>query len=332
MNHQADRGFGRGNGSVRPLARKVQSLVEFGKERSVGHSEGDLAVAVLDALPDATAVLDAAGAIVAVNRAWHMFSIDNGGDAASTGVGANYLEICDRASEECEDARLAARGIRDVLAGEIVESDLEYPCPAPYADRWFLLRVTRLAGRDCGAVASHVNITRRKRVEQALEHEAAHDPLTGLANRTLFNARLTAALAQRVGRSEAPDVGVLYIDLDHFKEINDTFGHDAGDEMLLVAATRLRSRSRPQDTVARLGGDEFAIIAPRISARSLGELATRLSAAFDEPHLIHGEYVGTGCSIGTRLAAAGEQSMDVLADADRAMYKVKHSKTVSSAN
>jgi len=291
----------------------------------------DLAAAVLDALPDATAVLDCSGAIVAVNSAWHMFAVDNGGDRASTGVGVNYLEVCDRASVRCEDALLTARGIRHVIAGEMVESDLEYPCPSPSADRWFLLRVTRLAGRGNVVVASHVNITRRKRIEQALEHEAAHDPLTGLANRTLFNARLAAALTKRSGRSAKPDVGVLYIDLDHFKHINDTYGHDAGDELLLITAKRLSSRCRPQDTVARLGGDEFAIVMPRASARSLATLVTRLSVAFDEPHLVHGEYLRIGCSVGTHLAAAGETVVDAISCADRAMYETKRSRHLKSA-
>lgn len=291
-----------------------------------GGSAGALAGAVLDALPDATAVLDTAGVIVAINHAWRMFAVDNGGDPESTGIGVNYLAACDRASADCGDALLAARGIRQVLRGEIVESDLEYPCPSPSADRWFLLRVTRLMGPVQGVVASHINITRRKRIEQVLEHEAAHDPLTGLANRTLFNARLAAALTPRAGRSSKPDVGLLYIDLDRFKEINDTYGHDAGDEVLLVTAKRLRSQCRPQDTVARLGGDEFAIITPRADADLLAALVQRLSRVFDEPILVHGVSLRVRCSIGTRLAGAGDNAADAVSDADQAMYKVKRAR------
>jgi diguanylate cyclase (GGDEF)-like protein len=308
-----------------PTGRSFDGMHPFGADEQ---SEGNLAAAVLDALPDATAVLDSSGTIIAVNRAWQLFAVDNGGDEDSTGVGVNYLEICDRASVGCKDAFLAARGIRHVLAGEMVQSDLEYPCPSPLADRWFLLRVTRLAGRGSGLVASHVNITRRKRVEQALEHEAAHDPLTGLANRTLFTSRLLAALTTRSGRSPKPDVGVLYIDLDQFKQINDAYGHEAGDEVLIVAAKRLSSRCRSQDTVARLGGDEFAIITPRTSARSLEALVMRLSRAFDEPLLVHGEYRRIGCSIGTHLAAAGELVAEVMSKADMAMFEIKRTKPV----
>jgi len=275
-------------------------------------------------------VLDCSGEIVAVNRAWHLFAVDNGGDAEVTGVGVNYLETCDRASAGCEDALLAARGIREVLAGEIVQSDLEYPCPSPSAQRWFLLRVTRLAGLGDGAVVSHVNITRRKRIEQVLEHEAAHDPLTGLANRTLLNAELTTALMRRPGRSPKPDVGVLYLDLDHFKQINDTYGHEAGDEILMVTARRLSSRCRPQDTVARLGGDEFAIITPRTSARSLAALVTRISRSFDELHLVHGVHLRIRCSVGTHLAGAGEMAAEAISKADLAMYEIKRSRSLKS--
>jgi len=332
MDHGDDSTIRRDIGSPRPTPAEADRCIHLEEAHSLGAGRrwgGDLAVAVLDALPDATAVLDSSGVIVAVNHAWLMFAVDNGGDAESSGVGVNYLEVCDRASRGCEDALVAARGIRRVLAGEMVEADLEYPCPSPSTDRWFLLRVTRLAGRVTGVVASHVNITRRKRIEEALAHEAGHDPLTGLANRALFNARLVAALTRRPGRSVGPDVGVLYIDLDRFKQVNDTYGHGAGDEVLLVTAKRLSARCRPQDTVARLGGDEFAVIAPRISRSSLTTLATRLSRAVDEPQLVHGDYLRIICSIGSHLAAPGEATSVAIAAADRAMYEIKRSRPLS---
>lgn len=100
-----------------------------------------LAAAVLDAFPDATAVLDSSASIIAVNRAWRMFAIDNGGEEDRTGVGVNYLDLCERsAAAGCQDAHLAAEGLRAVLDGETVQSEIEYPCPSPTANRWFLLR------------------------------------------------------------------------------------------------------------------------------------------------------------------------------------------------
>ena len=123
----------------------------------------EFAGAVLDALPDATAVLDHNGNIIAVNHAWRMFTLDNEGNPKSTGTGVNYLDVCDRsATSGCEDAHKVALGLREVLNGDIIESELEYPCPSPAAGRWFLLRATHLAGPYPGALIAHVNITRRK--------------------------------------------------------------------------------------------------------------------------------------------------------------------------
>jgi diguanylate cyclase (GGDEF)-like protein len=204
-----------------------------------------------------------------------------------------------------------------------VHSEVEYPCPSPAVNRWFLLRITPLAGDVTGAVMSHVNITRRKMAEQALVHEAAHDPLTGLANRGLFADRLTAALTGRRSQVTATQVGLMFLDADGFKQINDTYGHEAGDEALLTIGHRLRSHVRPQDTVARLGGDEFAVTAPRISAAGLDGLSGRVRSALSQPHLIHGHLVPVPVSIGIHLTAPGESAGAALREADRAMYAAK---------
>ncbi len=292
--------------------------------RSEWSSDHALAGAVLDALPDATAVLDATGMIIAVNHAWQMFSVDNRGNESRTGVGVNYLEVCERsATSGCDQAGQVAAHLRSVIAGECVEAELEYPCPSPAVGRWFLLRITRLAGPTPGVVASHVNITRRKMAEEELTHAASHDSLSGLANRNLLNRRLTAALRTRPGQRNQTGVGVLYIDLDKFKVINDTYGHSAGDEVLLTVARRLRDVVRPSDTVGRLGGDEFAVIAPRTDAAGLAALAGRIERTLAEPHRIHGHEISAHGSIGTHLANAGDRADDVIHTADQAMYSSK---------
>ncbi len=283
-----------------------------------------LATSVLDALPDATAVLDGSASIVATNHAWRMFALDNGGLPESTGVGVNYLDVCDRsAGAGCDDAGRVGVGLRAVLAGDSLYSELEYPCPSPTVNRWFLLRITPLVGAVPGVVASHVNITRRKMAEEVVAREAAHDPLTGLANRTLFTGRLAEALKLRSGRPARSDVGVLYLDIDGFKSINDTFGHDAGDEVLITIAHRLRSQVRPQDTVARLGGDEFAVIAPRVTPGALAALSARIDRALAEAHLVHGQVVTARASVGTYLSAPGDSVQRAVQQADLAMYTVK---------
>jgi diguanylate cyclase (GGDEF)-like protein len=286
--------------------------------------------AVLDALPDATAVLDDTGTIVSVNKAWRMFTVDNGGDLATTGVGVNYLAMCSRSAEAgCHEAAVVAEGIRSVLTGQTVHRELEYPCPSPAAGRWFLLRINPVDTPARGVVVSHVNITRRKMAERDLAHQAAHDPLTGLANRTLFTTKLAAALTPRKGRSVEANVGVLYLDLDGFKTVNDTYGHDAGDEVLLTTAYRLREQVRPQDTVARLGGDEFAIVAPRINNSGLASLAARIDDALARPHLLHGHSVYVPASVGTHLATAGEAVDHSVRLADTAMYAIKRDRKKS---
>ena len=109
---------------------------------------------------------------------------------------------------------------------------------------------------------SHVNITRRRLAEQELARRAAADPLTGLANPGLLRIRLSAALARHPDLAASLRVGLLYLDVDQLPVINDSYGHDAGDEVLLTIGHRLRSQVRAHDTVARLGGGEFAVIAP----------------------------------------------------------------------
>jgi diguanylate cyclase (GGDEF)-like protein len=266
-----------------------------------------LARALLDALPDSTAVLDHSGDILAVNRAWQMFSVDNGGRTGATGVGMNYLELCQRsAAEGCADAAAAADALRAVLDGAAVYRELEYACPSPAVDRWFLLRITPLPGEKTGAVAAHVNITRRRLAEQELANRAAADPLTGLANRGLLNIRLSTALARRPELAGSPRVGLLYLEVDQLPLINDSYGHDAGDEVLLTIGHRLRSQVRPHDTVARLGGTEFAVVAPRISGDALDALRCQLTAALGQPHLVHGHLLPVPVRVGAHLAALGD--------------------------
>jgi diguanylate cyclase (GGDEF)-like protein/PAS domain S-box-containing protein len=280
--------------------------------------------AMLDALPDATAILDATGRIIAVNKAWRMFTEDNAGNPLLTGVGVSYLEVCERAaSAGLRDAVEVLSGLRAVLAREAVEREWDYACSSPSVKRWFICRITGIDDAHGGAVVSHVNISRRKRAEQELAHEASHDSLTGLANRLLFTRTLTETLQRRTGREQHADVGLLYVDLDDFKPVNDAFGHAAGDELLLMTTHRLRVNIRPQDTVARLGGDEFAVCAPRITADGLAALAARIAAALGEPVKIHGQQLHVSASVGVHLAAAGESAADALHAADVSMYKVK---------
>ena len=279
---------------------------------------------LLDAMPDAAAVLDSTGTIVAVNRMWRAFTNDNEGAAARTGVGTNYLQVCTRsAAAGCADAAVALAGIRAVLLGRSLEAFSEYACPSSTVDRWFALRVTRIDGWPSYVLISHTNITRQKLAQLELERKASHDPLTGLANRARLDKRLASALTVRTGRPSRGDVGILYLDLDRFKPVNDTYGHAAGDEVLQTVAARLRDLVRPQDTVARVGGDEFCVVMTRTTEAHLAAMAERVRQSLAQPHLIHGDLIAVGASVGACMAEPGEDPEGALHRADLAMYAAK---------
>jgi diguanylate cyclase (GGDEF)-like protein/PAS domain S-box-containing protein len=163
----------------------------------------------------------------------------------------------------------------------------------------------------------------RDRKEQLTRHAALHDPLTGLPNRVLALDRLAHALARR--HRERIDVAVFVLDLDRFKTINDSFGHAAGDEVLLALGPRLTAAVRVTDTVARLGGDEFVVICPDVDAgRGVTEVAERLAAAVARPLVLDsGEHFFT---VSTGIALAGTRNdtpASLLGDADAAVYRAK---------
>ncbi len=162
----------------------------------------------------------------------------------------------------------------------------------------------------------------RFRAEDAIRHQAMHDPLTGLSNRILFNDRLEQALARR-SRSGGC-VGVMIVDLDGFKNVNDSLGHLVGDALLVSVADRFRSQLRGTDTIARLGGDEFAILVETLeSAELAGTVAQRVLDALVEPLQLPGQEVAIGASVGIALTDENARADRLLSDADAAMYQAK---------
>ncbi|MGE3745069.1 MAG: EAL domain-containing protein [Sphingomonadaceae bacterium] len=160
--------------------------------------------------------------------------------------------------------------------------------------------------------------------EARASHLAYHDHLTGLPNRVLFFDRLGIALdqARRTGRT----VAVHCIDLDRFKEVNDTFGHQIGDELIRYAAERLASACRRGDTVARLSGDEFAIVQVEATPRRAARFAARLVEGMSQPANLSSGRIFTGCSVGTTLVAGGDiEPVEVMRHADLALYRAKQS-------
>lgn len=162
----------------------------------------------------------------------------------------------------------------------------------------------------------------RKRHEEEIARMAYYDGLTGLGNRRMLQERAPQFLA--MARRQSWPVSLLYLDLDRFKNINDTLGHDAGDEVLIEIARVLEGCVRESDLLARLGGDEFALLLADTGAHEAEGLASRVTAALDRPFVAHGEKVYVGCSIGiTNSPEHGATLEELLKHADIAMYRAK---------
>jgi diguanylate cyclase (GGDEF)-like protein len=159
-------------------------------------------------------------------------------------------------------------------------------------------------------------IREQERLHSELADRALHDPLTGLANRTMFQERLDQAF-----RSSERGVAVIWIDLDHFKEVNDIFGHEVGDEMLLAVADLLRDVVRETDDIARMGGDEFAIVLPNVIESEAQLVADRILTALTDRDAFRLQ-VGASLGIGWQRNAGGD-GRGLIRRADQAMYRAK---------
>ncbi|MFF7156430.1 EAL domain-containing protein [Streptomyces sp. NPDC008139] len=178
-----------------------------------------------------------------------------------------------------------------------------------------------------GLIFNSRDVTERVRLQAQLQHNASHDPLTDLPNRALFTERVTRALSGR--RAGDAHAALLYVDLDGFKAVNDTVGHQAGDELLVQAARRIRDALRSGDTAARLGGDEFAALVcgasadPREREFQILDIAERLRSVLCEPYGVEGGEVRVAASIGIAFAEPGATPGELMRNADLAMYRAK---------
>ncbi len=174
-----------------------------------------------------------------------------------------------------------------------------------------------------GIVVNYRDITERKTFEEQLRHQAFHDPLTNLPNRALFMDRLRHALV-RMKRRKKP-AAVLFLDLDNFKFVNDSLGHDAGDRLLVSVAQRLQGCLRAEDTAARFGGDEFTILLEDVThTGDAVRLANQIARALNTPFVLEGREVFINTSIGIALSTSGhERPTDLLRNADAALYRAK---------
>ena len=219
----------------------------------------------------------------------------------------------------------AWRAVRDTPHATSIEYRIIRPGEAV---RWIQGRSRPVLGDD-GAVVRVVgtlqDITEHKEVEETLAFQATHDALTLLPNRALFFDHLTQALARRARRPCG--IGVLFLDVDGFKQLNDRLGHFAGDELLVIVAARLRDAVRPQDSLARFGGDEFVLLCEDVPTLAEVEaIATRMRRVLGAPATVGGEQVTVTLSVGIAFApasATGQTVKGLLLEADAAMYRGK---------
>ncbi|MDT7538722.1 MAG: hypothetical protein QOI82_2307 [Actinomycetota bacterium] len=308
------------------LATALLHALQRQRSEQQAHSYLQLARGLLDALEAPTCAVGPDGIIIAVNNAWLSFTAGPDGAPTEWDVGADYLRRCDdlvaAGREFAPTVAAFAEGLRNVLAERVDRHQYEYPRPGEIEDRWFSIRVSPAElGSGRGAVISHVDVTDMHRVQLALTHQALHDSLTGLPNRLLLADRLEQACAD--ARRHGRQVGVAFLDLDHFKRINDSLGHAAGDALLLQVAGRLTGVMREGDTLSRYSGDEFVIVWRDLAhAENVATLGARLSEVLALPFDLGATSVNLSASVGVAVGDAASAD-DLLMEADAAMYDAK---------
>lgn len=283
----------------------------------------ELLLDVLDSLAEHVTVLDQRGCVVGTNEAWRRFGEQNGLPADLDWTGVDYLRTLREVQGDGHDeAEACLAAIEAVLDGTLNHATHEYACHGPGVQRWFLMHATPLRRSGLGAVISHVDITSRKLLELQQRSLALADGLTDLANRRCFLDRGAPMLAQ-LGRT-GQEARLIYLDLDGFKRVNDTHGHEAGDHVLVTVGHRLRHAARTGDLITRLGGDEFALLMPGLTADWSGGVVRRLAAALEQPISWRGQQLTVGASCGVAsFPADGTDLPALLREADARMYTAK---------
>lgn len=280
--------------------------------------EPGLSESILNSLRDQICLIDRTGSIIFTNKEWDQFAIRNGGTLADCGMGANYLK-------HCEKEPMVFQGLQAILVGGADCFNFEYPCHSPSIRRWFLMQATPLHTSEeamARVVIRHVDITKQKLLELQLKEVAEKDPLTSLFNRRYFEEQL----AQEMGSAlqQGTSISLLSIDIDNFKEINDTYGHPAGDRVLKQLALQLVEATRSSDTAARIGGDEFAILLPNTDKAALELLANRLSQAVQQMEITdQRRQIKVTVSIGGKSFTEDFPLTSMAEWVDKALYSAK---------
>ena len=287
----------------------------------------------IDTVPETICVLDKTGVIIAVNQAWRDFYDANYHDARAKNyeLGTNYLTVAESAiGADADEASAMAQGLTAVLKGERDSFSIEYPCDSPAEKRFYFARVKRFLGDSGRVLIAHGDITERKKAELELARMAHTDALTGLNNRRHF-MQLSEIELSRTSRHGGA-LSVIMLDIDHFKRINDTHGHQVGDAVIQMLASVCVEQLRDLDVIGRLGGEEFAVTMPSADSTQAMQIAERLRLAVEAASvpLPQGQPVRFTVSIGVTTLVGIPAKLDHLLDhlldqADRALYRAKNS-------
>jgi diguanylate cyclase (GGDEF)-like protein/PAS domain S-box-containing protein len=273
--------------------------------------------ATLDSTADGILVVDAEGRVTSYNRRFvELWRLPE--DAVRAGDDEHILGL---AMRQLSDPELFLRKVEELYAHPEEESyDMLDFADGRVFERFSMPQ--RVGGEVVGRVWSFRDLTERKRLEDELVYRAFHDQLSGLPNKARFCDRVQHA-ADRAERN-ADGFAVLFLDLDNFKKVNDSLGHEAGDRLLVAAAQRLGGCLRAGDTPARLGGDEFAVLLEQVNDPGVArQVAERIRDAFRVPIPINGRDVVSTVSIGIAFGGRLTTSEQILRDADLAMYTAK---------
>ena len=283
--------------------------------------------AIFDSLVAHLAVLDHEGTIVLANSAWRNYAQENCKLHGHSGelVGERYLDVLDCITNQCTQTMAAASaGLACVLAGDLAQFQLEHPFFTPADKRWFSMKVTSVHDAARRIVVSHEDVTSLKAAELASLNLANVDALTGALSRRNFLNLADQELA-RANRYGLP-LMVLMLDLDHFKTINDRFGHAAGDEVLQGFVKTVSDVLRESDLIGRLGGEEFAVLLPNTIMEGGRALAQRIiDSARDSTVEVSGQRIPYTVSVGAGCLTGETNFAALLAHADAALYRAKAS-------
>ena len=303
--------------SRREAEKDLRQDVGNGSEHDSGHSsQSNFLEHLLNAAPEAI-MITRGSKILHINREFESLF----GFGADEALGQNTYDILIPETRRHEfdilehtmqlHGRASMETVRLHKSGELIDVSI-------------LVAPINISGVEVGNFVSYRDIREKKQSDARLQHDALHDPLTGLANRTLFLDRLQLTMARQQRHSQL-NFAVMFLDLDRFKTVNDNLGHACGDDLLVRMAARLRACFRPEDTVARFGGDEFAILLEDVTNISdVTRIAERAQHDICLPIELNGHEIFVSASIGIAFGTLDHTSPEqILRDADYAMYQAK---------